>query len=334
MRLRFIFCLFSSIIIGGLLGCSPSQEETSEIKAEERETNMKAQEKLQPKRIADVFLDGDYEQIYTHLSKPFQNEISLKQFKKTGKNFNQGVEAYYLLSELPLTEDTVQYVWADNQETKGMVAVVDKNQVITGMRILPLETFQETDNRYTKTVFQQPFDGDWFVFWGGTNKLVNYHYEHKNQRYAYDLIKMIDNQSYKGDSSKNDSYYAFGENVLAPADGNVVDVENAIEDNEPVGSMNTADPAGNYVVIDHGNEEFSFLAHFKKGSVKVKPGDEVKAGELLGQVGNSGNSSEPHIHFHVGDLPDLEKGKSIRIQFKNEEDWVQGDTIQGVKNTK
>lgn len=62
----------------------------------------------------------------------------------------------------------------------------------------------------------------------------------------------------------------------------------------------------------------------------MKPGDHVKAGELLGQVGNSGNSSEPHIHFHVGDLPDLEKGKSIRIQFENEEDWVQGDTVYGI----
>src|SRR5699024_9153078 len=138
-----------------------------------------------------------------------------------------------------------------------------------------------------------------FVFWGGANSLMNYHYEYENQRYAYDFVMMDDNSTYEGDATLNESYHAFGQDYIAPADGIVVKVENGIKDNEPVGEMNEENPLGNYVILDHGNDEYSYLAHFKYESIEINEGDEVKQGDVLGQVGNSGNSSEPHIHFHV-----------------------------------
>src|SRR5699024_11087661 len=103
---------------------------------------------------------------------------------------------------------------------------------------LPLESYPETDDLRTKTQFKPPFAGKWLVFWGGTNALVNYHYAYENQRYAYDFLVMKDGQTYDGDAKKNESYHAFGKNVLAPADGKVVRVKNDIKDNEPVGEMN------------------------------------------------------------------------------------------------
>lgn len=104
-------------------------------------------------------------------------------------------------------------------------------------------------------------------------------------------------------------------------------VVDGIKDNVP-GEMNEQYPAGNYVVIEHPNKEYSMMAHFKKGSIIVKKGEFVKEGQLLGQCGNSGNSSEAHIHFQVMDNPQFEKAKSIRIQFQNQHEPVQGDIVE------
>ncbi|MDY0406827.1 M23 family metallopeptidase [Virgibacillus sp. 179-BFC.A HS] len=151
----------------------------------------------------------------------------------------------------------------------------------------------------------------------------------ENQRYAFDFLVVKDNYSYVGDQAKNESYHIFNTDVIAPADGKVIKVENQIKDNEPVGKMNEKHPAGNYVIIDHGNLGYSMLAHFKNKSIQVKPGDLVKIGDALGKVGNSGNSGEPHIHFQAGDSPDLEKMKSIRMQFdKDYYQMIQGKTVK------
>ena len=73
---------------------------------------------------------------------------------------------------------------------------------------------------------------------------------------------------------------------------------------------------GNYVMIDHGKSEFSLYAHLKPGSVRVKAGDQVKAGDVIGKLGSSGNSTEPHLHFHVTDNPDP-AGAGIPMNFSN-----------------
>lgn len=71
------------------------------------------------------------------------------------------------------------------------------------------------------------------------------------------------------------------------------------------------------------------IAHFQKGSLKVKEGDQVKAGDLLGSVGNSGNSSEPHIHFHVADGENWQEATSIRIKLKDGIEPVRGEKVTG-----
>ncbi|HIE26421.1 TPA: M23 family metallopeptidase [Candidatus Poribacteria bacterium] len=95
-----------------------------------------------------------------------------------------------------------------------------------------------------------------------------------------------------------EDYYAFGRPVLAPADGKVVKVVSKMEDNIP---PKMEPNAGNYVIIDHGHSEFSCFAHFKKDSITVKVGQEVRQGEVIGYCGNSGFSSGPHIHYHLQD---------------------------------
>ncbi|WP_411347006.1 M23 family metallopeptidase [Paenibacillus sp. WLX2291] len=156
--------------------------------------------------------------------------------------------------------------------------------------------------------------------------MQNYHYAVESQRYAYDFIQVKDGMSYRGDATRNESYYAFGQPALAPADGTVVAVVNDIADNEPVGTMNPEQPAGNNVVIRHGSE-YSLLGHLQQGSVTVKKGDPIQAGQIIGKIGNSGNSSEAHLHFQIADNPNLANGKSIAVRWQGDMEPVKGQIV-------
>lgn len=297
---------------------------------------------MNPKELSNTILHGDFEKVYSQMDEDFQNEISIKELREIGEEFTKDITNLVLQAELPYDNGAIlnfehpydngatQYVWIDDSGTKGMLAVFDGDDVIQALQLMPLQVYPETDEVFTKTRFHFPFKEEWLVFWGGTNILVNYHYEYEQQRYAYDFIIVNGNRTYEGDPTLNESYYAFGKEYLAPADGVVVGIENNVKDNEPVGTFNEEKPAGNYVILDHGNEEFSYLAHFKYQSIVVKQGESVKQGDLLGLVGNSGNSSDPHIHFHVADSPDLMTSKSLRINFNGNSDFIQGDFVKGI----
>src|SRR5699024_241843 len=148
-----------------------------------------------------------------------------------------------------------QYVWTDDSGTKGMMAIFDGDHTVLGLQVMPLAVYPETDNVYTETVFDFPFLDKWFVFWGGTNSLVNYHYEYENQRYAYDFMVMYEDSIYERNTALNESYYVFGKEYLVTADGIVVKVENSVKDNQPVGRINKEQSLCNYVILDHCNKE-------------------------------------------------------------------------------
>ena len=97
--------------------------------------------------------------------------------------------------------------------------------------------------------------------------------------------------------SDPDRYITFGTRVLAPCDGEIVKVFDGLED-MPVPEMDRDHMAGNYVAINCGRF-FVIMAHLRQGSVSVSAGDRVTVGDLLGEMGNSGNSSEPHLHVHA-----------------------------------
>jgi murein DD-endopeptidase MepM/ murein hydrolase activator NlpD len=84
---------------------------------------------------------------------------------------------------------------------------------------------------------------------------------------------------------------------------------------QEIGSMDHYFVPGNTVVIDHGQGEFSFLCHLQKGSIVVKPGQGVRRGQLLGKVGNSGNTTAPHLHWHLGSDADVTRASGLPIRF-------------------
>ena len=96
--------------------------------------------------------------------------------------------------------------------------MIDETGTIVGLMLSPIERFPESDAKQTVTVFRVPF-GKWYVFWGGENVTDNYHYAEESQRYAIDVIKTENAMSYEGDPAKNESYFAFGEEILAGARG-------------------------------------------------------------------------------------------------------------------
>lgn len=169
----------------------------------------------------------------------------------------------------------------------------------------------------TKTTLRLPFQGTWYVLWGGRKYEDNLHTPVPDMRFALDLLVAPNGTgggSCKGACRANDEYYAWNQPVLAPADGTVVRVEQGVVDNEP----NRPRPGnifGNYIVVDHGNDEYSLLAHLQKGSASVQPGDKVVAGQQLARVGNSGMSTEPHIHFQLMDEPDYQMAHGLPAQF-------------------
>lgn len=194
----------------------------------------------------------------------------------------------------------------------------DEAGQVAGFNIQPKKTAAVSrfmDYR-TKAALRLPFQGDWTVVWGGRTVEQNYHAMAKDQRFAYDMVIVKDGASHTGDGSENEQYHAYGQPLLAPGDGTVVAVVDGVPDNVP-GKMNPAKPAGNHVVIDHGNEEFSLVAHFKPGTLRVKVGQAVKAGDLLGLCGNSGNSSEAHLHHHLQNAPGFGEGEGLPAQFLN-----------------
>jgi len=131
------------------------------------------------------------------------------------------------------------------------------------------------------------------------------------QRFAIDWMRMDDRgHLVSGDPSDVHSYPDYGANVLAVADGKVVDTLNTLDDQKPgqlpdPKTITLENVDGNHVVLDLGGGLFAFYAHMQKGSVTVARGDEVKRGQVLGKLGNTGNTSAPHLHFHLMDGPSV-----------------------------
>jgi Peptidase family M23 len=191
---------------------------------------------------------------------------------------------------------------------------------------------------FPKTTYIFPLRGTSYVGWG-----ASFHTGHRftpPEEFALDIAKLGGaGISHGGDGTQFTDYYAYGAEVLAAADGNVVraidgQTEDASAMQQPGESTDAYNArqqesqarmvakdanlaAGNYVMLDHGNGEFSLYAHMQPGSVRVKLGERVKAGTVIGKLGSSGNSTEPHLHFHVCDQPEPLACAGIPVSFSN-----------------
>jgi hypothetical protein len=151
----------------------------------------------------------------------------------------------------------------------------------------------------------------------------------RSQAFAYDIAPLGPRYELlrDGDGSENAHFAGWERAVRAPAAGVVVRVQADVPDNPAPGQLSDLDQhlaerwavAGNGLVIDHGNSEFSLLGHMRQGSVTVRHGERVHAGQTVGKVGNSGQSTGPHLHYHLMDGPELFRSNGLPSRFTDTE---------------
>jgi hypothetical protein len=139
------------------------------------------------------------------------------------------------------------------------------------------------------------------------------------ERFAIDYVQVgADGRLFTGDRAKVESYPYFGADIHAVADGPVVAAVDGMAEQVPGTSptgLALGEYAGNHIVQDLGDGNYALYAHIKTGAVKVKPGDRLKAGQVIGSVGNTGNSDAPHLHFHVMSTPDPLRSDGLPFVF-------------------
>ncbi len=163
-------------------------------------------------------------------------------------------------------------------------------------------------------------EGNFYMAHAGTNEAVNHHYSIPAQKYAMDIIRInaLGFRANKWSPKDLNDFCIFGSSLYSPCDGTIIESLDQLEDLEPM-VMDAKNLAGNYLAIHKSESEIIvILAHLMKGSLLVKKGDVVKKGQPIGRVGNSGHTSEPHLHIHAvlnhtGDF--LFKGEGIPITF-------------------
>ena len=140
---------------------------------------------------------------------------------------------------------------------------------------------------------------------------------HIGQRYAIDWIQLGDDgQAFTGDEHDNKSYHAWDQEIHAVADGKIVEVKDGIPENVPnsgklaVQITNDTLP-GNDIIQQLSEDHYAAYAHLRPGTIKVKVGDTVHAGDVIAHLGNTGNSSEPHLHFQVCDAPSFPASEGL-----------------------
>ena len=142
------------------------------------------------------------------------------------------------------------------------------------------------------------------------------------ERYAFDTTEMNDELTaiYEGDPKVNESYFNYGSTLYAVADGVVVQIQDGLPENhgdaEDVTFNSLLENAGNFLVLDIGGGRYACYCHCIPGSFLVAEGDSIKEGDPIARLGNSGNSTAPHLHFQISDGPDILSSKGIPIVLK------------------
>ena len=223
---------------------------------------------------------------------------------------------------LPLGESNriyrADYAWGD--ALLGLEVVVSPDEGVIGFSVALREVLPPDPALHLEpaVTLRLPASGPLLVAGGGPAEFQNYHAATPAQRHALDLLVWENGATYRNDGMTNGDYLVWGFDILAPADGRVAAVLNDQPDIVPLVAQGAAaasassgsetassNPAGNHVVLEVAPGTCIVLAHLQRGSIVVNVGDRVSAGERLGLVGNSGKSSEPHIHMHAQTGPDL-----------------------------
>lgn len=218
-------------------------------------------------------------------------------------------------AKLPPGSEAVVYMWATVDSEAAVPATIRQKLTVkvgTYPEELTIETAPLAVHRGAVAI-SSPLRGEHWLAANGPSNTSGHRqalipidgHAAIAQRFAIDWVQLRDDgKTFQGDEKDNKNYLAYGHEAYAVADGVVTETKDGIPENVP-GINSRAVPitletvGGNHVILDIGNGNFAFYAHLQPGSLRVKLGDHVRRGQVVGLVGNSGNSTEPHLHFHI-----------------------------------
>lgn len=206
----------------------------------------------------------------------------------------------------------LRFLWQQTRQIAGLLYAAVRYS----------DKFPDKDTYAGCIEYSLPFNGEWVVANGGVDEETSHSWDIYPQRYAYDFLILDDEaRSFSGDEKNLNSYYCYGKDVLAPADGIVVAVYDHFSDCRILGGGQTdssaSDIGGNRIMIQHTEGEFSTLCHLMSRSVTVQVGQRVRRGDVIARCGNSGNTSEPHIHFQVQNTKNFYSSIGLPTRFKS-----------------
>ncbi len=264
-------------------------------------------------KLVSFFNESKNDSIVAMFSPEMNAALPLEKFTQVSAGLKMQLGSIKKTRFIRLQKLSAFYETTFDNAVLGMTITLNDKNEISGLLFAEYKEAKEIIRNATK--MKLPFKGEWNVTWGGDTKEQNYHVESVAQKNAFDiLIKDKNGSTHKGTGATNEDYYAFGKELYAPCDGEIVLVVDGIKDNIP-GNLNPIYVPGNTVIIKTAIGEYVFFAHFKQHSIVVKQGQKVSTGELLGLCGNSGNSTEPHLHFHLQNDEDMVKATGAKCYF-------------------
>lgn len=265
--------------------------------------------------FTERFNSGDYDGIYDLYDAGMKNTYTNIETRKFFENnINRLTGEIKSMQFYTLQEGAHVYRVVFDKSVADMTVTLSPQNKINGLLISKPKSLGIPILERNTTFMSLPFNGEWFVYWGGVTEAQNYHVREVTQQYAYDILKVKDGASHDGDPLLNESYFAYGEDIIAPCDARVVTVIDDVPDNIP-GETNEQQLTGNTIVLQTDRDEYVLLAHLMKGSIFVEEGQDIRKGEILAKCGNSGNSTEAHLHISLQNAADMEDSIGAKLYF-------------------
>src|SRR6516164_2093043 len=236
--------------------------------------------------------------------------ILLEGWDTAGKGGIEGGHAVIVFLELDLGKSKAPGT------IEHSLRVLDDHHEPHDIAIAPLPVSAEAS-----IVVAPPLRGEWIAGDSASNRpdaahrravLIDGGHAWLAQRFAIDWVQYqsVDGErtTWKGPEDRNESYFCYDQPIYSVAAGKVVDMSDGMAENVPhsgkyVVAIDFNNAAGNHIVVEIAQHRYVLYAHMRPGTVQVKVGDQIGVGQIVGRVGNTGSSAEPHLHMHIDDQP-------------------------------
>jgi murein DD-endopeptidase MepM/ murein hydrolase activator NlpD len=285
---------------------------------------MSEKAKARARQLYEYFAHGQTSQLYASFTPAMKKQSPETKMSAVAKQVSEKLGApTQVLSEnflpglgAPVTIYSRASIYSKSKVPVMIMLAVNGDGDLTDLQITPVPEVRndEYSDYQDTTKLRLPFNGSWMVLQGGRAAYDNAYATSEDNRYTVSFIALKDGIAYDNDGQKNTDYYCYGQPVLSPAGGIILQAVGNASDHQP-GRLPEIQSRGNYVVIGHGNTEFSLIPYLKAGSLKVRSGQRVKQGDVIGECGNSGSSFVPHVEYSLQNTRGFPLPKTMPAQF-------------------